>query len=130
MAFCTARISQRHGDAALERQSLSLYTKGLRALQRAIDSPASRPDEQNIAACMALIMYEFGACPGGGVAVYMQHYKGAMRLMEMRGPEAHSKGLALGVLQILRVHTVSRDTFFSCVRDGRCLPTISRHTSG
>jgi hypothetical protein len=107
LAVCTAKLGRRVGDVALAHEGLSLYTRGLRELQRAVDTPHLRNDEQNIAACLALVMYEFAECPGRAVDGYLNHYHGAMRMLQLRGAEAHSEGLAHAVFQTMRMHSVS-----------------------
>ena len=106
LAVTVARLGRRQNQLQLARESLSLYARGLGELQRAIDDPVTRYDAQTVAACVSLIMYEFMECPGRAVAGYMNHYSGAMRILELRGAMAHDSGLAHGVLQVLRIHAV------------------------
>ncbi|KAF5687103.1 C6 zinc finger domain-containing protein [Fusarium circinatum] len=94
------------GDGALDSQSLKLYTRGLYELQKAIDDPKTRLDDQTLAACVLLGTFEFAECPGRSVSAYMRHYQGAMALLQLRGPEQHIGGLAHDVFQVLRMHTV------------------------
>ncbi|KAF5965783.1 hypothetical protein FBULB1_12043 [Fusarium bulbicola] len=93
------------GDGAFGGQSLKLYTRGLHELQKAIDDPKMRLDEQTLAACILLGMFEFSDCPGRSVSAYMRHYQGAMALLQLRGPEQYIGGLAHDVFQVLRMHT-------------------------
>ncbi|KAI5459004.1 hypothetical protein BGZ63DRAFT_269913 [Mariannaea sp. PMI_226] len=104
LALTTARLGQQGENVALVHQSLPLYTRGLRELQRAIDNPVSQCDMQTIAACMVLGMYEFDKCPGRTTDGYMSHYHGAMLLLQLRGAEQHVEGLSHGVFQMLRMH--------------------------
>lgn len=105
LALSTAALER---DGAFEGQSLKLYTRGLYELQKAIDNPKTRLDDQNLAACVLLGMFEFAECPGRTVSAYMRHYQGAMALLQLRGPEQHISGLAHDVFQVLRMHTVSQ----------------------
>ncbi|KAF5592306.1 uncharacterized protein FSUBG_10199 [Fusarium subglutinans] len=93
------------GDGSSGGQSLKLYTRGLYELQKAIDDPKMRLDDQTLAACVFLGMFEFAECPGRSVSAYMRHYQGAMALLQLRGPEQHIGGLAHDVFQVLRMHT-------------------------
>ncbi|KAI1063844.1 hypothetical protein LB506_005860 [Fusarium annulatum] len=102
LALSTAAFEK---DGALEGQSLKLYTRGLYELQKAIDSSKTRLDDQTLAACVLLGMFEFAECPGRTVSAYMRHYQGAMALLQLRGPEQHMGGLAHDVFQVLRMHT-------------------------
>lgn len=105
LALSTAAFER---DGALEGQSLKLYTRGLYELQKAIDNSKTRLDDQTLAACVLLGMFEFAECPGRTVSAYMRHYQGAMALLQLRGPEQHMGGLAHDVFQVLRMHTVSQ----------------------
>jgi hypothetical protein len=107
LALCTARLGRYNDHQALVYESLSLYTNSLRELRRAVLNPTTRCDEQNIAACMALITYEVLECPWRTVEGYMSHYNGAMKLVQLRGANAHTSGLAHSVFQSLRRHSVS-----------------------
>lgn len=107
LAICTARLGRQDGHEVLARQSLVLYTTGLRELHHAIRNPLSRSDTQNLAACVALIMYELAECPGGVGGGYLSHYNGAMSLLQLRGPDAVTSGLAHSVFHTLRMHSVS-----------------------
>jgi hypothetical protein len=107
LALCTARLGRDNDHQGLVHGSLSLYTSSLRELRRAVLDPVTRCDEQNIAACMALIMYELSECPGRMLEGYLSHYNGAMKLLQLRGADAHTSGLAHSVFQVLRMHSVS-----------------------
>ncbi|EXL52601.1 hypothetical protein FOCG_08391 [Fusarium oxysporum f. sp. radicis-lycopersici 26381] len=102
LALSTAAFDK---DGALGGQSLKLYTRGLYELQKAIDDPKMRSDDQTLAACVLLGMFEFSECPGRTVSAYMRHYQGAMALLQLRGPKQHISGLAHDVFQVLRMHT-------------------------
>ncbi|KAF5582353.1 hypothetical protein FPANT_8564 [Fusarium pseudoanthophilum] len=105
LALSTAVLEQ-DGELGHGRgQSLKLYTRGLYELQRAIDDQKTRLDDQTLAACVLLGMFEFSECPGKTVSAYMRHYQGAMALLQFRGPEQHIGGLAHDVFQVLRMHT-------------------------
>ncbi|KAF5537504.1 hypothetical protein FNAPI_11393 [Fusarium napiforme] len=105
LALGTAALEQDSDFGHGRGQSLKLYTRGLYELQRAIDDPKTRLDDQTLAACVLLGMFEFSECPGRTVSAYMRHYQGAMALLQIRGPEQHIGGLAHDVFQVLRMHT-------------------------
>ncbi|KAF5576385.1 C6 zinc finger domain-containing protein [Fusarium pseudocircinatum] len=105
LALSTTALEQ-DSDFGNERsQSLKLYTRGLCNLQKAIDDPKLRLNDQTLVACVLLGMFEFSECPGRTVSAYMRHYQGAMALLQLRGPEQHIGGLAHDVFQVLRMHT-------------------------
>lgn len=107
LAVCTARIGRMDGSMELVHRSLSLYTESLRELQRAVLDPATRYDDQTLATCMILSMYEFTECPSRAVHGYNTHFVGAMNLLRLRGPNAHVSGLAHAIFFAIRVHSVS-----------------------
>jgi hypothetical protein len=107
LALSTAALEKDGGLGNRQGQSLKLYTRGLYELQRAIDDPKLRLDDQTLVACVLLGMFEFSECPGRTVSAYMRHYQGAMALLKLRGPGQHIGGLAHDVFQVLRMHTVS-----------------------
>jgi hypothetical protein len=108
LAACTARLGRQTNHYALVRESQRLYAKGLSAMRRDVCHGSTRANEQNLAACLALMLYEISECPGDSPDGYMVHYQGAMELMRMRGPAAHQSGLAHSVFQLLRLHSVSQ----------------------
>lgn len=112
LAVCAARFGKQNRIPGLVRQSLALYTQGLRSFSLEICDESSVQNEQLLAAGMVMLMYEVSECPGGTADAYQQHYKGTMRLLELRGPEAHRSGLGHCVFQSLRVHQVG--VFCSC----------------
>ena len=63
LAICTAMMGRAKGDNVMVRESLRLYTRGLRELQRALWSPALMYLDETSAACVALILYEIVECP-------------------------------------------------------------------
>jgi hypothetical protein len=107
LALCTVRLGRYNDHKALVYESLSLYTSSLRELRLAVLNPTTRCDEQTIAACMALTTYEVLECPGRTVEGYTSHYNGTMKLVQLRGANAHNSGLARSVFQSLRRHSVS-----------------------
>lgn len=116
LAVCTAKFSQKTGIKGLQHESLALYATGLRKLQRAINNPKSAYEEQTLAACIILGMYEFSESPGQTADAYIRHYHGALELMRWRGAGSHTHGLAQGLLRVLRVHAVHQalvSTFLS-----------------
>jgi len=107
LAACSARLGRHLNQPALVRESHRLYAKGLAAMRRDINRKSTRANEQNLAACLALMLYEISECPGDSPDGYMVHYQGAMELLRIRGPAAHQSGLAHSVFQLLRLHSVS-----------------------
>lgn len=108
LATCSARLGKYNNDQVMVHQSLSEYTVSLRELRRAVLNPVTQQSEQNIAACLALLMYEISECPRKLVDGYLCHYKGAMELLKMKGPTGLTSGLSHSLFQTLRIPSVSQ----------------------
>jgi len=106
LAACAARLGRQLDRLDLVREGQRLYAKGLSAMRRDVNRTSTRANEQNLAACLALMLYEISECPGNSPDGYMVHYQGAMELMRIRGPAAHQSGLAHSAFQLLRLHSV------------------------
>ena len=111
LATSMAAVGRRQGQQALMYQSLQLYTSSLHELRRAVFNTDTPGNDQTLAACMVLTMYEFTECPDKAVYGYVSHYLGAMKLLQLRGPDLPSSGLAYSVFHSLRLHSVSRLLF-------------------
>lgn len=107
LAVCVVKLGRKHDDEALIHEGLSKYSNGLRQLQQALRNPKTRCDDETIAACMALILFECTHCPALSIESCIAHYQGAMNLLLLKAPEAYVSGLAHCVLQELRIQSVS-----------------------
>jgi len=107
LAAGMASMGRRQGQKALMYQSLEVYTSCLSELRRAVPNTDTAGSDQALAACMVLTMYEFNECPGKAVNGYLYHYRGAMRLLQLRGPDLPPSGLASSIFHSLRIHSVS-----------------------
>lgn len=107
MALCTAKLGRSSEDTWLVKESLKLYTQGLRQLQNALWDPDLMYKDGTLAACMALAMYEIMECPSESKAAYASHQQGCAKLIQLRGAEAHSSGLGHQIFLTFRVHGVS-----------------------
>lgn len=106
LAVCLARLGRMNGQLDLCCGSLSLYSDSLRHLRKAIANPATQCDDQTLAACTILTMYELTECPGLNIQGYFTHINGAMRLLRLRGASGHSSGFAHSLFHSLRMHAV------------------------
>lgn len=107
LTFCMARFGRMTEQPHLVSQSLPLYTECLGELRTALARPSTRLHDHTLAACMLLSLYEFYECPGNAVEAYRAHVDGAMHLMRLRGPTAHTEGLAQSLFVAIRLHVVS-----------------------
>ncbi|OIW22966.1 hypothetical protein CONLIGDRAFT_145590 [Coniochaeta ligniaria NRRL 30616] len=106
LAIAVAQLGQRTSRPELLHESLKLYTKGLAELRLDILNPSKRNNDQNLAACLASLLYEVTASPGGTQSGYKAHYLGTLELLRLRGAGAHGSGLAHSVFKVLRIHAV------------------------
>ena len=107
MAVCTAKLGRLNRNQAMISDSLRFYTQGLSEVQKALWDPALMYSDETLAASMALAMYELTECPAASKVGYISHHKGCVRLVQLRGPEAHTSGLAHQVFLTFRIQAVS-----------------------
>lgn len=107
LAVCIAKLGRKYDDEALVCEGLSMYTRALCQLRQALRDPKARCDDETIAACIALIMFETTQCPAQSIESCIAHYQGAMNLLLLRAPEAYASGLAHCIFQELRIQSVS-----------------------
>jgi hypothetical protein len=106
-AFFTARMGRRNNDMNLVYRSRSMYLCGLERVQRAVNNTQTRFSDETLAACMALSLYELTERPGGASGAFMTHLRGAMTLLQLRGPDACTSPLGHSIFLGLRSQTVS-----------------------
>lgn len=106
MALCTAKLGRVHNDIRLVKESFKLYTDGLRELQLALWDSELMYRDDTLAACMALAMYELVECPAKSKYGFVSHCNGCGRLIQLRGPEAHTSGLGHQVFLVYRIQGV------------------------
>jgi hypothetical protein len=106
-AFFTAQVGRKNNSLDLVRRSRSMYVNGLQQFQKALKNPKTRLSDETLAACMALSLYELTECPSGTQNAYMTHQKGAMVLLQLRGPDACASPLGQSLFLSLRIQTVS-----------------------
>ena len=106
-AFFAARVGRKNNDMNLVQQSRSLYVGGVERLRRALSNPQTRLSDETLAACMVLSAYELTECPVGTLKTYMDHQRGAMMLLQLRGPDASASPLGHSLFLGLRTPKVS-----------------------
>ena len=106
LALCTAKVGRENNDAVLVKESLSLYTQGLREMQKALWNFDLMYKDETLGACMALAMYELFECPAENRRAYASHQDGCAKLVQLRGAEAHGSGLAHQIFLSFRRQSV------------------------
>jgi hypothetical protein len=115
-AVALARLGSHTDNQLLIQESLSLYTNGLKLLQQALWDPDLMYDDETLAACMLLALYEVFECPSETKAGYITHYNGCARLVQLRGPQSHAQGLGHSVFLGFRFMGVSITEFLTISR--------------
>ncbi|RJE23298.1 hypothetical protein PHISCL_04372 [Aspergillus sclerotialis] len=114
LALSTAALGRTFKDESLVYESARLYCWGLSELQRTLSSPRLAFDDETLAACLTLSMYEMMECPAEGTHAYASHCKGLLALIQGRGPHAHVSGLGhqlflatrlIGILYTMQQHS-------------------------
>ena len=106
MAFCMASLGRRNDDLVMLKNSLGLYVRGFHEVQRALWDPQLIYRDETLAACMALAIYEQFECPAANRRAHASHHDGIVKLIELRGAEAHSYGLAHQIFLAFRTHNI------------------------
>ena len=105
-AVCLAGLGHAHNHDQLILKSKELYASGLGQLQRNLWDQKTMYSDETLASCMALTFYELIECPGRDLGGYNSHQSGLARLVKLRGPKAHTKGMAHNMFLAFRVQTV------------------------
>ncbi|KAF4263113.1 hypothetical protein KXV68_002994 [Aspergillus fumigatus] len=92
LAISSAAIGRKFNDSRLVHQSLRAYTRALREMQKALWGGSLREDE-TLAACLVLSLYELLECPDNGADAYQNHCQGYLSLVKARGMDAHTDGI-------------------------------------
>lgn len=109
-ACATAEIGRDHGDKALLCQARGMYIKSLEHMRHALNHRKLRLSDETLAACMAMSTYVLFDKVGDGKCTYDAHLKGAMALLQMRGPDSITSPLAHSLFLSLRRHSVGSST--------------------
>lgn len=109
-AVAASLIGRKSQNLALVKVSLNFYTRGLQQLQRALHNPSFMKEDETLAACMTLNLYEAIECPGSESEAYFNHCHGIIALIQARGASAHSSGAGHLLFLGARVPEVSSPT--------------------
>lgn len=133
-AYASAQIGRQNNDMNVVARSIHLYLRALEELRTALSDPATRLNDETIATCLTLGIYELTENPiikqtqgstefqytqnnrpdsktdprveKDGVSAYRRHMEGAMMLLKLRGPDASNTPLAHSLFLGLRRQTV------------------------
>ncbi|KAI7976902.1 hypothetical protein EIK77_010133 [Talaromyces pinophilus] len=106
-AIAASILGRQHDDRDFVNESLKFYTSGLRELQKSLWNPDVMYDDEILAVCLCLGLYEAMECPGDAQQAYYNHCKACMRLVQARGAERHMSGVAHELFLGIRAQGVS-----------------------
>lgn len=107
LAVSAAAMGRFHNDSVLLNESLKFYTQGLKALRHSLKHPRLVADNETLAACLALSLYEVMEAPAGSRRGYHHHTNGCLQLIKLRGTEAHQFSVGHQLFVALRSQGVS-----------------------
>ncbi|KAL8830687.1 MAG: hypothetical protein Q9191_001292 [Dirinaria sp. TL-2023a] len=93
-AVALSVVGRAANDAALSVESSRKYGQALWALQRALWDERLRFQDETLAACTALVLYELLECTEDNLEGWVTHAQGVARLVEARGPSSFDSPLA------------------------------------
>lgn len=88
-ALSLAVVGRVRGNPALSIEGARKYGMALWELQRALWDDDLKLQDQTLAACMTLVLYEVYECPAFSLRGWITHARGMSRLVEARGPKMH-----------------------------------------
>ena len=103
--FCLWRGRQDE-NASMIDAAHQLYLHGLVSTQQALAGNKTAHADSTLAACHALGLYEALECPDNTAIAYMWHRAACVRLVRLRGPEAHREGLGHELFVNVRIFAV------------------------
>lgn len=106
LALSTAALGRGCNDSQLVYESGKFYVHGLSGLQKALQNPRLVYDDETLAACLTLSLYELMECPAKGRNAYASHCKGILALVQRRGPRSHTFGLGRQLFLGMRLQGV------------------------
>lgn len=106
-AIAASILGRQHDDRDFVNESLKFYTSGLRELQKSLWDPEIMYNDEILAVCLCLGLYEAMECPGDARQAYYNHCKASMRLVEARGADRHMSGVAHELFLGIRAQGVS-----------------------
>ena len=93
-ALSLAVVGRVRGNPALSIEGARKYGMALWELQKALWDDDLKLQDQTLAACMTLALYEVYECPASSLRGWITHARGMSRLVETRGPKMHRSPLA------------------------------------
>lgn len=106
-ALSMARLGTTLNAQDMVQESLKMYTQGLHYVQLALWDKTLMYSDDTLAACLLLTMYEVYQCPSDNRSGFSSHHDGCAKLIQMRGPAAHTSGLGHSIFQWFRFIGVS-----------------------
>ncbi|KEF51725.1 uncharacterized protein A1O9_12360 [Exophiala aquamarina CBS 119918] len=88
-ALSMVRLGRNCGNEQLHSEGVANYGRVLKDLQNILSSDSRALDEQTLASCMILSLFEATEVSGGNVYWWASHVEGVSRLLQLRGSKLH-----------------------------------------
>lgn len=103
-AMCLAAFGKLNADENLQHESAITHKQALLATQAALRNPLVSYSDDTLAACEALLLYDFYAQDTySDGTVYLKNLEAFSRLVYLRGPEQYKEGLAHSLFRNARL---------------------------
>ncbi|EXJ92948.1 hypothetical protein A1O3_01504 [Capronia epimyces CBS 606.96] len=106
LSVCLAKLGRASNDASFTHEAMTCYANGLRGLRVALLNSDMAKRDEVLAACMLLATYETMECPEDSRSAYICHLQGCGRLIQFRGPRAHTSALAHQLFRMYRAQAI------------------------
>ncbi|TVY49975.1 Uncharacterized protein LOCC1_G000484 [Lachnellula occidentalis] len=88
-ALSLVRLGRKHQSVELQNQGMAVYGQALEGIQAILSSDYLIFEEQTLASCMTLLVFEVLETSGSNVRGWISHIQGISRLFQLRGPALH-----------------------------------------
>ncbi|TVY41895.1 putative membrane protein [Lachnellula subtilissima] len=88
-ALSLVRLGRKHQNVELQNEGMAVYGQALEGIQAILSSDDLIFEEQTLASCMTLLVFEVLETSGSNVRGWISHVNGISQLFQLRGPELH-----------------------------------------
>jgi hypothetical protein len=107
LALTLSRIGQHSGNNGVARSGAVHYNDCLREVAHRIDLQKDACNDEVIAVCLILSLYEIMCSPSSQGANWQSHLRGIGTLIQLRGPHSFAYGFSHKLFVSARVEVVS-----------------------
>lgn len=107
LALTLSRVGQYTGNNSVARSGAIHYNDCLREVARKIDLQKGACNDEVLAVCLILSLYEILCSPASQGASWQNHITGVGVLMQLRGPHGFTSGISHTLFVGARINVVS-----------------------